>query len=287
MAILTDETLTGDFSAAQSRPCGLCDDAMQERLGRAEYEARAHDVMHGRAMIAEALSSGTVGRADAARTWYFVDSEAGDWGKAVGDARIYAAAIEYRNERLRAMLVRVNALPLLAVALAHVGKFAEAHAEIDKTPGDCIACETARGDIDAAVKNAGGAQFWYGRAVHDAPSIPFAPAEWGATLLRAGQYEAATAQFKLAHDKGPHFADPLEMWGEALMQKNRSDLALPKFEEAAKYAPNWGRLHLEWGEALYFAGKKDDAKKQFAIAASLDLSQAEKAELMKWMSRRE
>jgi Flp pilus assembly protein TadD len=69
------------------------------------------------------------------------------------------------------------------------------------------------------------------------------------------------------------------MWGEALIAKNRSDLALAKFEEANRYAPNWGRLHLKWGEALWWAGRMDDAKKQFAIAATLDLTAPEKAEL--------
>jgi cytochrome c-type biogenesis protein CcmH/NrfG len=72
------------------------------------------------------------------------------------------------------------------------------------------------------------------------------------------------------------------MWGEALMQENRSDLALAKFEEANKYAPKWGRLHLKWGEALTYSGKKDQAQKQFALAASLDLSADDKATLAKW-----
>ncbi|MGD0867190.1 MAG: hypothetical protein ABSA49_16735, partial [Rhizomicrobium sp.] len=91
--------------------------------------------------------------------------------------------------------------------------------------------------------------------------------------------DGAIAEFKLANEKGSHFADPLEMWGEALIRKNRSDLALAKFAEAEKYAPNWGRLHLKWGEALLWAGKPEEAKKQFATAASLDLSAAEKSEL--------
>jgi tetratricopeptide (TPR) repeat protein len=63
------------------------------------------------------------------------------------------------------------------------------------------------------------------------------------------------------------------------MKQNRSDRALAKFEEADKYAPNWGRLHLMWGEALGYAGKKDEAQKQFALAAGLDTSEADKAEL--------
>ena len=56
-------------------------------------------------------------------------------------------------------------------------------------------------------------------------------------------------------------------------------VALAKFADADKYAPNWGRLHLNWGEALVYAGKPDEAKKQYARAAQLDLTPAEKAEL--------
>jgi predicted negative regulator of RcsB-dependent stress response len=98
-------------------------------------------------------------------------------------------------------------------------------------------------------------------------------------LLQKGDFDGAIAKFKLANDKGPHFADPLEMWGEALIAKNRSDLALTKFEGAAKYAPNWGRLHLKWGEALRWSGDKGGAHKQFTTAAHLDLSKVERTEL--------
>ena len=100
-------------------------------------------------------------------------------------------------------------------------------------------------------------------------------------LLAKGDLNGAIAKFTIANQKGPHFADPLEMWGEALMLKNRSDQALAKFEEANKYAPNWGRLHLKWGEALLWSGDKVGAQKQFDIATRLDLSTADKAEFLR------
>jgi hypothetical protein len=65
-----------------------------------------------------------------------------------------------------------------------------------------------------------------------------------------------------------------------LMGKNQSHLALAKFAAAEKYAPNWGRLHLKWGEALTYAGRQGEAKAQFARAATLDLTLAEKAEFL-------
>ena len=169
--------------------------------------------------------------------------------------------------------------PWRALAEARQGHFKTAHAWIDRTPSDCDLCLRMRARIDEAEKNNGGADYWFARAVAAAPSIPFATAEWGQSLLERGDADGAIAQFTLSNKKGPHFADPLEYWGEALMAKNQSHLALAKFAEADKYAPNWGRLHLKWGEALTYAGKAADAKAQFARAAALDLTPSEKSEL--------
>jgi tetratricopeptide (TPR) repeat protein len=169
--------------------------------------------------------------------------------------------------------------PLRAYALAMRGDFKTAHSWIDRTPADCDICLRTRGKIDAAEKNYDGAAFWFAMAISKAPSSPIAIANWGQALLLKGDADGAIAKFTLANQKGPHFADPLEGWGEALMKKNQSHLALAKFTEAEKYAPNWGRLHLKWGEALTYAGKKDEAQKQFALAAGLDLSADDKAEL--------
>jgi len=168
---------------------------------------------------------------------------------------------------------------MLSLALARNGDFKSAHAAADGLPLDCYGCLHARGQIAALEKNWSEADSWFARAEKAAPSIPFAYAEWGLSLLDRGQPDAAIVQFTLANQKGPHFADPLEGWGEALMAKNQSHLALAKFEEAEKYAPSWGRLHLKWGEALVYAGKKDEAKAQFARAAVLDLTPSEKVEL--------
>ena len=175
--------------------------------------------------------------------------------------------------------------PWMALANAKLGDGAGALKLIGSAPLDCYTCVRFRGDIDAALKRPDAAAFWFDMAVREAPSIPFAYADWGAMLLAKGDVDAAIAKLREANLKGPHFADPLEMWGEALMQKNRSNLALAKFEEANKYAPNWGRLHLKWGEALVYAGKRDEAKTQFALASALDLSAPDKSELLKNMRR--
>ncbi len=169
--------------------------------------------------------------------------------------------------------------PLLARAKAKLGDFAGAQAVIGPTPGDCYDCVRARALIASEARQWGRADYWFTRAVHDAPSIPFAHEDWGRSLLARGRADDAIAQFTLAKKKGPHFADAMEGWGEALMAKNQSHLALAKFAEAEKYAPNWGRLQLKWAEALIYTGRKDEAAKHFARAAALDLTPSEKAEL--------
>ena len=173
----------------------------------------------------------------------------------------------------------VSLRPWLALAKAKTGDNAGAQAVIVTTPGDCYDCVRLRGVIASQARAWGRADWWFARAVQQGPSLPFAETDWGQSLLMRGQPDAAIDKFKLANQKSPHFADPLEGWGEALMAKNQSHLALAKFAEAEKYAPNWGRLHLKWGEALVYAGKKDEAKAEFARAAALDLTPSEKAEL--------
>ncbi len=209
----------------------------------------------------------------------------GDWAA----VRAEAPGVERATRQLRALpgfsdlylelTLKSSVWPYAARALAETGDAKAAHALIDKTAPDCYACLRNRADIDAVERNWRGADFWFARAVAAAPSIPEAYNDWGRVLLLQGDPAGAIAKFKLAAEKGPHFADPLELWGEALMAQNRSDLALVKFAEADKYAPAWGRLHLKWGEALFWSGDKAGAAKQFAVAAGLDLSAADKSEL--------
>ena len=173
----------------------------------------------------------------------------------------------------------ISISPYVATAMAMAGDIAGARALIATTPLDCYSCVRSRAHIAEAAHNWDEAGRWYALATREAPSIPVGYSEWGRMLLMKGDVESAIAKFTEAHQKGPHFGDPLEFWGEALMQENRSDLALAKFEEANKYAPRWGRLHLKWGEALWWSGDRRAATHQFAIASGLDLSSAEREAL--------
>ena len=271
----------GDYASDAATVCSDHCTLSEKVVVRAEARASQHDPREAERLLKDALSAGDVDATDASRVRTLADADRDDWSAALLDvtAAIRSYTTQKGREKSHAVISAVLYEPLRVKAEAHLGLFAEAHRSIDATPRDCYECDRVRGTVDALEGRRDAAAFWYARAIAEAPSIPFAYADWGQMLLREGRNDAAIAQFKLAHDKGPHFADPLEMWGEALMLKNRSDLALAKFEDAAKYAPNWGRLHLKWGEALFYAGRPDEAKKQFAIAATLDLSAADKAQL--------
>jgi tetratricopeptide (TPR) repeat protein len=201
----------------------------------------------------------------------------GDWADARKDIERSISAAPATQEA--EVQFRIQAWPLVALAQAKSGDLGTARATIGKLPLDCYLCLRVRGQIAAAQKDWTTSAQWFARAVALAPSIPFAYSEWGAMLMAKGDRDGAIAKFALAHQKGPHYADPLEMWGEALIRKNRSDLALAKFAEAEKYAPHWGRLHLKWGEALLWSGDKSGARKQFAIAHALDLTPSEQSDL--------
>jgi hypothetical protein len=212
---------------------------------------------------------------------YSIGAEAGDWSAALADARAADAwlAENQASRPVMGLLQQVWIHPLEALAQARAGDVAGAASLIETTPLDCFLCLRLRGQIAALAGDGRAAERWFAAAARQAPSLPFAYADWGQALLARHVADEAIAKFALATAKSSHFADPLEMWGEALMAKNQSHLALAKFAEANKYAPNWGRLHLKWGEALVYSGKSDAAKAEFARAAALDLTPSEKSEL--------
>jgi tetratricopeptide (TPR) repeat protein len=274
---------TGDFADAAAQPCIYQCSLADAALRRADAEARRHDARTAAALVAKAMIIGHADPFDTASARYDIDAVRGDWQTAVSDAGAKANAhvggTEYTYSRFQSVYNQANVTPQLAYALAKTGDFADARSAINATSDDCYNCVRTRGEIAALQGNWSDAAHWFANAAAQAPSIPFAYADWGAMLLAKGDLDGAIAKFALANQKGPHFADPLEMWGEALIAKNRSDLALAKFAESDKYAPNWGRLHLKWGEALWWSGDRDGAKKQFAIASALDLTQSERIEL--------
>jgi len=242
-----------------------------------------HDISAARATIANtsAESVGVNPRAvefDAIWGRMLVAMAQDDWQAVLREHQTEVASFLSRSPARRS-LAQATEIPLVAYSMARLHRFAEAERLIAETPADCYVCLLYRAQIREFEGRRSDSDYWFARAATWQPSIPFAYTQWGAALLARGKPDGAIAKFTLANQKGPHFADPLEMWGEALIAKNRSDLALAKFAEAEKYAPNWGRLHLKWGEALLLSGDKTGAQKQFTIAAHLDLSAADMASL--------
>ena len=261
-------------------------DTMRENL--ALDLARAHDV-RGAREAERALPAVEDPFTPLARKGTAVQFESalGDWQGVLADGQFVNAAYDAALKAHTVNPVLFNYLPntmlwpYMAWAKAELGDRQGAWSLIGRTPLDCTVCLRVRARLAARDHDFKQANAWYARATGFAPSIPLAWSEWGEMLLRQGNLDGAIAKFTIANQKGPHFADPLELWGEALIAKNRSDLALAKFEEAANYAPYWGRLHLKWGQALLWTGDREGAKKQFAIARALSLTGAEQGELVR------
>ena len=218
---------------------------------------------------------------------YWLAAEAGDWPRALADARRIDAWLETNRAQrpVYGLLQKVWIQPLEAVALARSGDVAGAGVLIGTTPLDCYLCLRARGLIAAEARDWPGAEAWFAQAVRRAPSSPSAHAEWGRVRLARGDIRGAIAELALAHQKGPDFADPLESWGEALMRKGDHAGAAGRFAEADRHAPQWGRNHLLWGQALMLAGRSAEARRQFETARGLDLSKPDRAALEVLLAR--
>jgi tetratricopeptide (TPR) repeat protein len=275
----------GDFAATRRLgcpgDCGLADDYAV----RAIAAMRLHDPVDAANLLARAQLLGHATPVTLNQAKAMLCSEHGDWAGVVAAARAGMQAQQAEPSAWNRFSQRPSTIDLAVLAASaetRMGNVNAARAALAQTDADCYLCMIARGDVESAARNWAGAAGWYIRAAAQAPSLPFAYLNWGAMLLAKGDRDGAIAKFALAHQKGPHFADPLELWGETLIAQNRSDLALAQFAEAAKYAPNWGRLHLKWGEALHWLGKQDEASRQFAIAAKHDLTNTERQSLARW-----
>lgn len=114
--------------------------------------------------------------------------------------------------------------------LATVGKFTY------------VDCTRFKGDLLDARGDWAGAQQWYAKAVKLAPSLPAGYYSWGVALAKHGDLENEAAKLKDAHQRGPHWADPLKIWGDVLVKQGKASEALAKYDEALKYAPAWKAL---------------------------------------------
>ncbi len=176
--------------------------------------------------------------------------------------------------------------PQIAYARARSGDLAGAQALIAATPLDCYRCVRGRARIAEIAGDRRAADRWFAEAIRQAPSLPFAHAERGQALLARGDGAGAIALFRLAHEKGPRWADPLKYWGDALAAQGDHRGAVRKYRASAAFAPRWGALHLAWGRALAAQDRADAAREKYREAARLDLSAADRAEVARLLAVR-
>jgi len=116
--------------------------------------------------------------------------------------------------------------------------------EVLAAAGSYVDCYRFRADVLDHRGDWPGAQQAYAAAAALAPDLPAGYYSWGVALARHGDLDAAVAKLKVAHQYGPHWADPLKAWGDTLVKQGHAREALEKYDEALKYAPNWTALKL-------------------------------------------
>ena len=291
LAIDQADALTGDFEGQLDQRVHLNDiDRIPAEM--APIFAGLHDGRSARLLLAQG-GEAPGASPDLLSLRRYVDMAADDWAVAVRDgsqlldaeqqARAKAATADDQAGLLWDELVRDR--PRLAEARMRTGDLAGAEAAIGPTPLDCYPCLRERGRIAAATHDWAGAERWFADAVRHGPSLPFAYADGGEMRLARGDALGAIAVLRRAHEKGPHWADPLELWGEALIKTGDLSGAVASFAEADKHAPKWGRNHLMWGEALMLSGRYREARAQYLAAKSLDLSGPDRAALRVLLAR--
>ncbi|HEY6457643.1 MAG TPA: hypothetical protein VIY90_20385 [Steroidobacteraceae bacterium] len=244
---------TGDFGALRSdyeiydrRLSMPVTDSYGER---AQVAALLHDEATARQQLGLALAAGPLDLTVLEARWD-VSAAAADWTAALETAKALVADQEAQVSKAPSpefagrpeLLLETQYRPWLAYAEAMTGNIASATALIAQTPNDCYVCVRTRANVAAAAHDAATADHWFAEAVRQAPDLPMAYFEWGEALLARGDLAGAARELAMAHDKGPHFADPLKVWGDVLARQGKTKEALEKYEESLKYAPNWQQL---------------------------------------------
>ena len=171
--------------------------------------------------------------------------------------------------------------PRMAEVMARMGRLDEAVALVGRTPTNCYPCVRARARIAELAGDRAAADRWSAEARRQGPSLPFAFAERGQMLMARGDTAGAIDFYEQAIERGPRWADPQKYWGDALAAQGDEAGAIRKYRAAADRAPQWGALHLAWGRALEAQGKRDQAREKYTEAARMDLSAADRAEVVR------
>ncbi len=238
--------LRSDYEVADQRPDVQLADRYAEH---AHVAGLLHDEAVAQHELALALTAGPLDSTVLQARWD-VSSSAGNWPDALDAAKALVAQEEAQKAAAPSpeftafpeLALETQYDPLLAYAEAMTGDTASATALIAQTPTDCYLCVRMRARIAAAAGDPATADRWFAEAVRQAPDLPMAYYEWGQALLARGDLAGAARELSLAHDKGPHWADPLKAWGDVLAKQDHWSDAVAKYDEALTYAPNWVAL---------------------------------------------
>ena len=205
----------------------------------ADVRARLHDLPGAQQSLDATLSNGNsaVSGAMSNRLRARLAVEAGD----LAAAATHIAAFDAANAS-SAVTTDIGSLNCwLAPAEEAAGHPDRADA-ILLSSGTFVDCYRFRADILDARGDWPAAKKAYGAAVALARNLPAAYYSWGLALMRHGDLAAAEEKLGNAHERGPHWADPLKAWGDLLMKQGRVREAIAKYDEALKYAPHWTTL---------------------------------------------
>ena len=186
---------------------------------------------------------------------------------------------------LQPLLPPMNSLGIRAVALAHLGRTAEALALTRQAPADCYPCAVREGEVRGLAGDRRGAEAAFARAFALGPSLPMAHDTRGSRLLARGDAAGAVREAMASLRLAPHDGSAKTLWGEGLMAAGDYARAAAKFATADEDAPRLGRNHLLWGEALMLAGRYAEARAQFVAAAGMDLNGPDRAALNVLLTR--
>jgi tetratricopeptide (TPR) repeat protein len=157
-----------------------------------------------------------------------------DWDRRLASASV--TDLPYRNRYPRERCWQ-------PIVYEMAGRRADADAAIAATKNLTNAdCYRFRADVYDHRGDWAQAEQTYAAGIARAPSLPHVYFSWGKALLGHQQYPAAIEKLTAAHERGPHWADPLKAWGDVLVKQGNIRVAVAKYDEALKYAPNWREL---------------------------------------------
>lgn len=214
-------------------------------LGLASTKAYAHDVQGAAILLKTTPLNKTVltDVATYAATAAWIAEENGDLNEA--SRQWDAFSLAYVDPAVFANAPQ--SVCFSATTYEKTGQHAKADAALEaplKESGysTFVDCYRFRGDVLDLRGDWKGAKGWYEKAIKLVPSSPAGYYSYGLALARHADPAGAVAQFTLANQKGPHWADPLRAWGDVLRMQGKTTLALEKYDAALKYAPKWEHL---------------------------------------------